>query len=129
MDNDKTEPEMFIGYVETERIPFKKGDVILIPAGTKVKSTNPSKREYLTKRKQRIKVFSVDTGSDMDEALYSYEIDRHGADENAPVIEREVAGSMQRRRVTSNPSIVFTGSGGYWCHVEVRDILAANKKD
>lgn len=121
-------PEAFIGYVESENLPFKRGEVITIPSGIKVRSTNPSKREYQTKRKQKIRIFSVDNGADMDDLLYEYEIDRYGADKDAPVVERMVRGSLERRRVLSNPAVVFIGSGGYYCKIEIRDLLLAEQK-
>lgn len=83
--------------------PFVKGDTVIIPKGTVVHSTNPSKSEYVTKRNQKVNVFMAGNGW--------VETDRYYGD----------VGMVKLPRVS------WAGTGGYWCDVQVTpEFLAAN---
>jgi hypothetical protein len=83
----------YIGYCEEENLPIKSGDTVIIPKGIKVKTMNPSKKEYITKRTMKIKVHHT------------------------------LPGSTWGGNPKSNPSIVWAGMGNYWCEVDINDIV------
>ena len=53
---------MYVGYHEHSKLPFKVGDVVLLPKGTPVKSTNPARGSYVTNKEQRVRVAAVGSG-------------------------------------------------------------------
>lgn len=77
--------------------PFRRGDTVLIPKGTLIRSTHPGRRKYLAGRTHRVKVWSSWPGS--------------------------VSLENERGKVHF-PSITWPGSGGYWCDVQLTPELA-----
>lgn len=47
------------GYLSRLQMPVKKGDIVVIPAGTRVKTMHPQRDFYTLKRRQRVKVHHV----------------------------------------------------------------------
>lgn len=74
----------------------RQGDYVVIKAGAEIRSYNPSKRRYKTVRRQRVRVTTMFDG---------YLIDC-----------REVR----------NAEVSWPGQGGYWCHVDVNDLIWEN---
>lgn len=96
----------FLGYHDSESLPIKRGDTIVIPKGVTVRSMHPQRdKPYVTKRAQRVKVFSIGSGSS---------------------VTHYRPGGGHERVPTANPTVEWAGSGGYWCWVDINDILAAN---
>lgn len=74
-------------------LPIKQGDTITIPKGIAVHSTHPHRKNYATKRAMKVVVNHILPGSD---AYGEYE--------------------------ATNPKIVWAGTGGYWCEVDINDL-------
>lgn len=83
--------KMLIGY--QENLPIKDGDIVIVPKGTKVKSTHPKIREYVTQK--NIKV----------------------------LVNHTLPGQSIGDNPIKNPSIRWAGTGGYWCEVDVNDVV------
>lgn len=77
-----------------ENLPINGGDIIIIPKGVKVKTMHPSKDSYITKRKQKIEV-------------------------NHTLPGQSLADGTPR----INPSVRWAGTGGYWCEVDINDVI------
>ena len=82
---------MLLGY--QKNLPINQGDMVFIPKGIKVKSTNPKKREYITKKTIKIKVAQTLPGITIGDN---------------PI---------------KNPSIRWAGTGGYWCEADINDVI------
>jgi hypothetical protein len=108
----------YLGYCKDQVHPFQKGEEIIIPKGTIVKSMNPSKREYTLKRNQKIKIAHLRSGMDCPEYHYK----RYYSEKQYPT--KEVNG--EKRYCIANPGVSWAGGGGYWCEVDVNDLLKAN---
>lgn len=79
-------------------IPFKKGDVVTIPKGAKYTTTKtPGVQE--TKCARKITVFTVDNGC------------------NTYTNHREETFPPR------NPRIIWVGGGGYWCDIDINEIV------
>lgn len=97
------EPKKYVGYHPTDTLPIQPGHKVVIPAGVVVKSTNPSKREYITIRKQTIKVNHTICGS--------------------------IALPWDKDGQTFNPTVNWAGTGGYWCWVDINDVLQVMERN
>jgi hypothetical protein len=92
----------FPGYVEDKNsYPFKKGDIVIIPKGTYIKTTGgrpdgPAGKTY------KVKIDHFISGCYYEDSSYGYRID--------------------------NPIVRWAGTGGYWHDVDINDILEANNK-
>jgi len=95
----------FVGYVV--KLPIQSGDEITIRKGALVWSrgeVKPAGRTF------KVKVHHVLNGYGYDAAEQAYQ-ERHG---------REPAKAV-------NPKVVWAGSGGYWCEVDMNDIPEAQE--
>lgn len=153
---------MYIGYHETKSLPIKRGQTVTIPKGTKVKSFNPSRREYVLTRAQTVTVNHLMNGQtytaasvivkDGVETSFRWSVsdrDIHSMMEildipNETPAEKAAALAALEAKArehlvlryerdghqvfdaiihTSNPTIVWPGTGGYWCEVDINDVL------
>lgn len=89
-----------IGYVE--KLPIQSGDKILVPKGVVIRYRSQSKP---AKRTHHVVVHHVLNGYTPDEAEKAYQ-KRHGGEANK-----------------FNPTVVWAGSGGYWCEADMNDVL------
>ena len=125
------------GYCET--LPIKKGDTVIIRKGTTINSFNPSKLAYTAKKDTKVNVNHVLCGSCISASL----VDRHdilflesaGYDEEIRKqlndlywheIQRVGYDSVNHQRYAypvTNPSVVWAGTGGYWCEVDINEVL------
>ena len=89
--------------------PFHAGDVekvyegqtVILKAGSKVRSFNPSKREYFLKRRQEIVVARIDMGR----------------------VDLEDLGFRIRAGKPFNEThVVWAGQGGYWCMTSIENV-------
>jgi hypothetical protein len=136
-----------IGYHDA--LPVKQGDEIVIPAGTVVRSCNPSKSAYVTKRKQTVKVHHTMPGMSVHPRLYQRaevvamckgreaEVNQHYFDwhflglqtedeEQDPQVRLNLLREYHDYRIpVSNPTVCWPGTGGYWCEVDINDVVAA----
>lgn len=94
----------YIGFYYEDELPLKDGDKVVIPKGVKVRSFNPSKKDYVTKQKTTV-VARIGNGS----------ADPKDGDSTHVLMH-----------ALSNPTVTWAGSGGYWCSVDLNDILDAN---
>lgn len=98
------------GIEEIERIgPFHAGGVkkvfegqtVIIKAGSLVRSMNPSKREYILNRRQKIVVSRVDMGRvDMEDLGFR----------------------IRSGRMFNETNVVWAGQGGYWCRTSIENV-------
>ncbi len=103
----------FEGYHEERDLPVKRGDLVTIPKGTRIRTTMPAKDKagYQTKiagRTYQVKVNHILNGVTLTEEFAR----SHGV----------TAGP------TRNPSVRWPGSGGYWFEVDINDIPEALPK-
>ncbi|TXH11003.1 MAG: hypothetical protein E6R04_03375 [Spirochaetes bacterium] len=81
--------------------PFSRGDTARIPAGTVVRTTRSARPRYVLSKAQTVQIAHANKGH----------INRHES--------RLTAGTVLL------PEIVWAGTGGYWCRVQVTPELAA----
>jgi hypothetical protein len=135
----------YVGYLDDSAIPFKQGEKVVIPAGTKVKTMHPSRNEYVTKRRQTITVHHLLNGRSIRVAMMS-NCDRHAFPQFANAYaefdalremmrdmtgdELRLAYAMQDEILIhpSNATVCWPGTGGYWCEADINDLLAANRR-
>ena len=116
-----------LGYHEISALPLKKGDVILIPKGTSYTSMHPQKKTGVTKRNQYITITWTNCGQTVSENEYEYGLARGYYPENAPQVPwSHSPDSPELARAVNNPTVAWTGSGGYHFHVDINDVW---KKD
>lgn len=111
---------------QTDKRPtggYCSGDKVRIPAGTSVTSMNPSRRGWISKRAQVVRVDHELFGRyvSVSEALGEYRQDlaKRGYDlSTLETWKRDNSPEFYRMMVLINqPSIRWAGSGGYWCEV------------
>lgn len=92
--------EYYSGYYEHARradFPVQAGQEVVVPRGAVVRSTHPKNKKRVCKRAQKIKVHSVGWGMERD------------------------------GKAVCNPEITWVGAGGYWCWVDVNEVLEGMK--
>lgn len=108
----------YIGYQKEAVLPIQPGMTVIIPRGTKVKSTNPSRREYVTKCARKVRVHHLLPGCNIPD----YDYHRYYSDSkyaNAPSIKTD----WGTQYAITNPSVCWPGTGGYWCEVDINDVM------
>lgn len=136
--------DRFTGY--HSEIPFKREQVVVIPAGTVVRTMHPARKTYTTKRKQTVKIDHTLPGQSMtigmmtDKDRYYYPEHKATFDRYDEMIldarthpDNEIGSKMWREAHemkvhVSNPSIRWPGTGGYWCEVDINALLADSEK-
>lgn len=121
------------GFHADAVLPIKRGQKVVIPAGTTVRSMG-SKGVYVTKRAQTVFVRGVMNGQSVSNYYALNDRQHHGplkaAGFDFSVIRAmRDAGDPEYYRgfvPISNPSITWAGTGGYWCDADINDILEAN---
>jgi len=97
-----TLPVPLLGYHENHELPVKKGDTVIIPKGTAVKTvghpTKPAGRTY------RIVVHHILNGQNRPE----------GDPRHVPTYP------------VMNPRVVWPGPGGYWSEADINDVRLAS---
>jgi hypothetical protein len=139
----------YVGYHETRELPFKRGDKVIIPVGTRVRSYNPSKKDWVTTRKQVVTVNTLMNGmsvypshtklSDIESMCRGKNIDVNShyirwelliaqahAEQDPTVRSMLYREHYDYRIPVDNPTVQWAGTGGYWAWVDINDILAAN---
>ena len=124
------------GYHESNQLPFRQGQKVVIPAGVTVKTTNPSKDDYVLARRQtvEIKMFMPGRSVSMHYAMGEAWIVRkfreeRGIDLDAvgrKLLEEDRDQFYNGRIHLDNPKVCWAGTSGYWCEVDINDILEAN---
>lgn len=135
----------FKGYHESVDLPFKRGQDIVIPPGVEVVSTNPKRRRYKTNRRTVVRIdhlgcgrsFCVGhafeetgerVGSLTDRRDKPILEDLYGTSDPEMLVHHSDA-VVRGRSVfvpIDNPTVVWAGTGGYWCEVDVNLLLEAN---
>lgn len=128
----------FVGYHDTKTLPFRDGDTVTIPAGVLVKTMHPSKEPYRTVRKQTLTIDHILGG--MSEAIWLCKRSRYpqyselfALYDLAMDVAYEVGCKTKQRKIIdfanklaiphANPELRWPGSGGYWCWVDINDLL------
>jgi hypothetical protein len=136
----------FIGFCET--LPFKGGDTVIIPKGTRIQSMNPGRDgDYVAGRTFKVIIKACDNGTEKKVHWHvGQEPHRRREYPHAKTIFERFDTLMLDRKTDpdpvrsgesftkaynlsfpiSNPKVVWAGTGGYWCEAEVNDILEAN---
>ena len=126
---------MIIGFQEnstvTQKTGIKKGSTVLIPKGTKVVSTHPSKGTYITKKDIKIKVHHLGYGQNVpvNDSFYQHQIKEYSKQEGSfCIIGTSGDGTLLPRGLDSfvplhNPEVVYAGTGGYWCRVDINKVI------
>lgn len=124
-------------------VSFIEGKQIKIPKGTMVHTTHPTIESGPSKTTRTVTVDHTICGS----MISTCDVSRHDAHKSGYTteelnFEREL-GWEERRRVReetgchvyevedfylihSNPTVVWSGTGGYWFWVDINDIMEAN---
>lgn len=93
----------FVGYCPDESLPLKRDQFVTIPKGTKIRSTNPARRESVAGRAYKVRIHHFMPGMTISPSVCRYD-------------RGETPGHK------SNPQIVWAGAGGYWYEAEVNDV-------
>jgi mannose-6-phosphate isomerase-like protein (cupin superfamily) len=101
----------YVGYHPIETLPIKRGDVVTVPKGAPVRTTDPHGKSRVVRRTHKVKVVTVSPGAD-------YVQLRPGHPD---------ANERDEVHVVVNPSVTWAGSGGYWHEVDINLIPEANK--
>ena len=133
----------FIGYHDTKALPFRDGDMVTIPAGVLVRTMNPSKEPYRTTRKQTRKIDHILCGQSEAVwlvkrsrypqyselfALYDLAMDM-AHEQDCPTKRRKLIDFANKLAIPhSNPDVRWAGSGGYWCWVDINDVLGVEAR-
>lgn len=145
MDSSQPLPG-FVGHHDEASLPIKAGDRITIPAGVNVGSFNPSQRRRVTARKQTVTVVDILCGMDTrcnhvaswDRAsrhpgcedlfaAYDLAMEAYRAEEDADRARALYDFACSLRVPISNPELRWGGTGGYWCWVDINDVLGTSK--
>jgi hypothetical protein len=86
-------------FLPNEKMPFRQGNRIRIPAGTVVDSTHPRRKRFTLTRAHTIVVNHTLPGIGYPDSL-----DR------------------------KSPRVCWPGTGGYWCEVDINDLVDADGK-
>lgn len=139
----------YVGYHDAHTLPFKRGEKVVIPAGTRVRSYNPSKKEWFTTRKQVVAISMIMPGMsanpgfqkrrdieqmcegkaiDVNDHYFRWEFMALQAREEQ---DQQISSMLYReyreyKIPVDNPTVQWAGTGGYWTWVDINDILAAN---
>ena len=111
-----------IGFHEQEEMEriVQAGQEVVIPKGTIIQSTHPQYREKIAGKSTTVKVHHLSPGQTVPEEYFSDEYQRLYP--NAP----EGTDKWGRKVYhTSNPQVVWAGSGGYWHRADIKDIYVA----
>lgn len=95
MDINIIKDGKYIGYHELSNLPYKSGDIVVIKKGILYRSTK-DRNFHVAKRTYKIKINHLMSGVDY-------------LDNGESVIQ--------------NPSVVWTGSGGYWHEADINDVI------
>jgi hypothetical protein len=132
-----TVSEKYKGYYDFSELPDLRGKRVKVPAHTKVSSTNPRKSSYVLSRPQTVVVHHLGCGMSACVGHMNAQGERRGrlvdkADIRAlsPWYETEDVEALvhhEDARVlgysvflpVSNPTVVWVGSGGYWCEADI----------
>lgn len=141
----------FKGYHHEASLPFARGARIVIPAGTPVVSTHPQRKQFTTKRRQTVKIHSFGCGMSL---CVGWELS-NGTRRQGGLTRREdgsrlalIYGTSDPEKLVQhpetvlqrngdgacssvflpvqNPTVVWAGTGGYWCEVDLNLLLEAN---
>lgn len=133
----------FEGYFEEKDLPVRRGQEIVIPAGIMVRSTHPSRETFVTTRRQVIRVHHILPGCSWGVGFESKDGERHGslmAGRDARLLKERfgtddphVLVNLSEAKVRGgnvflpmeSPKVVWAGSGGYWCEVDLNRLLLA----
>jgi len=129
---------MLRGYQDRKNLPVKIGDKVVIKAGTRITSTNPSVPERIAKRNMTVTVRSTGSGQSIPPSCIShYEVDTLRANDfDDEIVEATLAvyrHECSRLGYTNvdftpfsfpikNPEVLWAGTGGYWCSADINDI-------
>lgn len=137
----------YVGFHNENTLPVKSGMKVVIPAGVKIRSTHPSKREYVSKRPITPIIHHVMPGQSTNISMfigndyykrqqYPDAVEYFAAyDKLRADLDRETDHDKRRAMheeyfkmsiPTANPSVCWAGTGGYWCEADINDILEAN---
>lgn len=121
------------GYHGYDDLPFQKGQEVIIPSGVTVKTMHPSRDSYTTSRKQKVRIHHFLPGQTVrlidavkDRHVRQIAQERFDMNELEAEVERDHAGAYDKRIPLQNPTLCWPGTGGYWCEVEINDVLEAN---
>jgi hypothetical protein len=132
---------MIVGHHPETELPVKKGDVIRLKKGTAVKSFRP-KGNYTLARAQDVKVFDIFNGisktvpfcerdgnllkrADCRAVFEKYDelildSETHPDSVESDRLYRE---AIALKIHESNPTVHWVGAGGYWCWVDINDVI------
>lgn len=140
----------FKGYHDDASLPFARGARVVVPAGTPVVSTHPQRKQFVTKRRQTVKInhfgcgMSFCVGEELSNGTRRGTLMRredgphlasiYGTSDPNELVQHPEAitqsnGDGHCKSVflpVHNPSVVWVGTGGYWCEVDINLLLEAN---
>lgn len=121
----------FAGFHAAADVPFKPGQLIVIPKGTRIttrKGPREAKRTYTVRVNHILPGRSIPYHEALFNRSYRPMLEQRGFD-FAPLQAAYDANSPEyyRGRVPlDNPQIRWAGTGGYWFGVDINHILTAN---
>lgn len=131
----------YVGYHDLGSLPIKARETVTIPAGTIVHQIGPNSRTYALKRRQTVLVNHLLPGRSVKPVDQRPKDRFNGHDaayaEYDALVERMRAAQGDEYRTlycavcdfwvhVENPKIRWPGTGGYWCEVDINDVLPEN---
>jgi hypothetical protein len=132
---------MIVGHHPETELPVKKGDVVRLKKGTSVKSYRP-KGNYTLTRAQDVTVFDIFNGisksvpwcerdgylrarPDCQAVFEKYDELKLDALTHPDALESDRLWNEARalKIHESNPTVHWVGTGGYWCWVDINDVI------
>lgn len=114
----------YVGY--QKNLPLGPGDVVVVPKGTLVKTFHPKRREYVTVRAQKVLVNHTLPGCSWNYGMIGEREARDFGLNFEALMELRRTDSHKYHdsyHHVSNPTVVWAGTGGYWCEVDINVVI------
>ena len=116
--------DRMVGYRSS--LPVKAGDVVTIPRGTVAKTMHPNRNQYVTARAQKVRVNHTMPGQSY---AFSMIGEREARDFGLDMDQLRKMRAEDHKLFrdsyhhVSNPAVCWAGTGGYWCEVDINDVI------
>ena len=127
----------YFGYHPIRELHFKKGDHVLIPRGTHVRTSRSFKANRVAARTYRVRVDHVLCGTEVQvghvypgnvfhEACWHWDVSTieqtYGTTEIPSLWPAMKVRDKYVYLPISNPVVRWVGQGGYWCEADINDV-------
>lgn len=113
-------------------LSIHQGSEVTLPAGVQVRSTNPARKQYVTRRSQVVRVHHTLAGQfvSVREALDEFGDTLAARGFDLTILQKwrlkNAAEYYHLMVQIEEPLVCWAGSGGYWCEAKIRDVQTAS---